>query len=83
MQRIDEAVNDPQIQARGMVFEQNHPRLGMIKMPNLPFRFSGCDTNPKSAAPALGERNAQIAADLGFDAQEIAAMQADGVLYSK
>ena len=43
VQRIDEVVADPQVQARGMLIEQDHPFLGRITMPNLPFRFSGCD----------------------------------------
>ncbi|MFM2051724.1 MAG: hypothetical protein RL682_2215 [Pseudomonadota bacterium] len=83
VQRIDEVLADPQIQARGMVAEQDHPTLGKIKLPNLPFRFSGCDTTIRQVAPELGEHNAQIARSLGLSEAEIAAMQADGVLYSK
>jgi crotonobetainyl-CoA:carnitine CoA-transferase CaiB-like acyl-CoA transferase len=83
VQRIDEVINDPQIQARGMVMEQEHPRFGTLRLPNLPFRFSGCDTTIRQVAPDLGQHNADVAADLGFSADEIAAMQADGVLFSK
>jgi crotonobetainyl-CoA:carnitine CoA-transferase CaiB-like acyl-CoA transferase len=83
VQRIDEVVNDPQIIARGMILEQDHPRLGKIKMPNLPFHFSGCDTTPTCAAPQLGEHNREIAKTLGFDAATIDAMTREGVLYSK
>lgn len=82
VQRIDEVLADPQIQARGMVVEQDHPVLGKIRLPDLPFRMSGCDTSITQVAPDLGEHNAEIAASLGFDAAQIAAMQADGVLYS-
>ncbi|MDQ0080255.1 formyl-CoA transferase [Variovorax boronicumulans] len=82
VQRIDEVLADPQIQARGMVVEQEHPVLGKIRLPNLPFRMSGCDTSIRQVAPELGEHNAEIAASLGFDAAQIAEMQADGVLYS-
>lgn len=83
VQRIDEVLADPQIQARGMVVEQDHPKLGKIKLPNLPFRFSGCDTTIRQVAPELGEHNAQIARSLGISEADIAAMQADGVLYSR
>jgi crotonobetainyl-CoA:carnitine CoA-transferase CaiB-like acyl-CoA transferase len=83
VQRIDEVLADPQIQARGMVLEQAHPALGTIRLPNLPFRFSGCDTTETRVAPDLGQHNAEIAAGLGFDEAEIAAMQADGVLFGK
>jgi crotonobetainyl-CoA:carnitine CoA-transferase CaiB-like acyl-CoA transferase len=81
-QRIDEVLADPQIQARGMVLEQDHPVLGKIKLPNLPFHFSGCDTTITQVAPDLGQHNTEIAASVGFSAEQIAAMQQDGVLYS-
>lgn len=83
IQRIDEVIADPQIQARGMMIEQDHPVLGKIRLPNLPFRFSASDTSITQVAPELGEHNAQIARSLGFADDEIAAMQADGVLFSK
>ena len=68
MQRIDEVLADPQIIARGMIVEQDHPVLGKIRMPNLPFRFSECDTSPKSVAPLMGQHNREIAAKLGYSA---------------
>ncbi len=83
VQRIDEVLADPQIQARGMVIEQEHPVLGKIRLPNLPFRFSGFDTLTQQVAPDLGQHNAEIAESLGFSAAEIAAMQADGVLFGQ
>lgn len=83
VQRIDEVLADPQIRARGMVLEQDHPVLGRIQLPNLPFRFSGCDTTIHEVAPELGEHNEAIAASLGFSQEEIAQMQRDGVLFSK
>lgn len=85
VQRIDEVINDPQIQARGMLLEQQHPRFGTLKLPNLPFRFSDCDaTVPmKQVAPDIGQHNAQIARTLGYSEADIQAMQADGVLFSK
>ena len=65
VQRIDEVLADPQIEARGMVIEQEHPTLGTIKLLNLPFRFSDCDTTCKTPAPLLGQHNRKIAAALG------------------
>ncbi len=82
VQRIDEVLADPQIQARNMVVEQHHPRYGTLRLPNLPFRFSDCDTTIHQVAPDLGQHNAEVAAGLGFSAEEITAMQADGVLFT-
>jgi crotonobetainyl-CoA:carnitine CoA-transferase CaiB-like acyl-CoA transferase len=81
--RIDEVLADPQTLARGMVVEQDHPTLGRIRLPNLPFRFSEGDTSPRRAAPLLGQHNREIAAELGFSAAEIDSMARDGVLYSE
>ena len=83
VQRIDEVINDPQIQARGMVQEQDHPRYGKLRLPNLPFRFSDCDTTIHQVAPDLGEHNAEVATSLGYSAADIATLQADGVLFAK
>ena len=83
VQRIDEVLADPQIVARGMIIEQDHPVLGRIRMPNLPFRFSDCDTSPRSTAPLLGQHNRSIAAELGYPADEIDAMVRDGVLHAE
>ena len=82
VQRIDEVLVDPQIVARGMVLDHAHPDLGRIRLPNLPFRFSDCDTTCRTPAPRLGEHNREIAAQLGFPAAEIDAMVQDGVLFA-
>jgi crotonobetainyl-CoA:carnitine CoA-transferase CaiB-like acyl-CoA transferase len=82
VQNIEEVLNDPQIVARNMVIEQEHPVLGKIRMPNLPFRFSDCDTSPKSVAPRMGQHNREIAAGLGYSAEEIDALLEAGVLYA-
>jgi crotonobetainyl-CoA:carnitine CoA-transferase CaiB-like acyl-CoA transferase len=81
VQRIDEVLADPQIRARGMVLEQQHPRFGTLRLPNLPFRFSDCDTTVRQVAPDLGQHNAQVAEKLGYTPVDIASMQADGVLF--
>jgi crotonobetainyl-CoA:carnitine CoA-transferase CaiB-like acyl-CoA transferase len=83
VQRIDEVLADPQVQARGMIVEQDHPVLGRIRLPNLPFRFSECDTSPKSVAPLMGQHNREIAEKLGYPQSEIDAMVRDGVLYAE
>ena len=83
VQTIDKVLSDPQTLARGMVVEQDHPLLGKIKLPNLPFRFSDCDTSPSGPAPQLGQHNREIAASLGYSAQEIDSFVNEGVLYAE
>jgi len=83
VQGIDEVLADPQVLARGMLIEQEHPVLGKVKLPNLPFHFSGCDTTITMPAPLMGQHNRSIAAGLGYSASEIDRMVADGVLYAE
>jgi len=83
VQTIDQVLADPQIQARNMIIEQQHPVLGKVTLPNLPFRFSDCDTTPKMPAPLLGQHNRIIAESLGYSEADIAAMTKDGVLYAE
>jgi crotonobetainyl-CoA:carnitine CoA-transferase CaiB-like acyl-CoA transferase len=83
VQRIDETLADPQIVARGMVIEQDHPVLGKVKLPNLPFRFSDCDTTQTMPAPLMGQHNRNIASSLGYSSTDIDAMETDGVLYAE
>jgi len=82
VQRIDEVIADPQIQARGMIVEQEHPRYGRLRLPNLPFHLSGCDTTIHQPAPDLGEHNREIAASLGYSIEEIEQLHREGVLFS-
>jgi crotonobetainyl-CoA:carnitine CoA-transferase CaiB-like acyl-CoA transferase len=83
VQNIDAVLADPQVRARNMIIEQDHPVLGKVRLANVPFRFSDCDTTPRSVAPLMGQHNREIAAKLGFPAAEIDAMVADGVLYAE
>ena len=83
VQRIDEVLEDPQVQARGMLIEQDHPTLGRIRMPDLPFRFSGYEPPVPAVAPLIGQHNRDIAASLGYSGEEIASMIAGGVLYEE
>jgi crotonobetainyl-CoA:carnitine CoA-transferase CaiB-like acyl-CoA transferase len=83
VQNIDAVLADPQVRARNMIVEQDHPVLGRVKLANIPFKFSDCDVTPRSVAPLMGQHNRAIAAELGFSNQEIDAMVKDGVLHAE
>lgn len=80
VQRIDEVINDPQVQARDMMLEQQHPTLGTVRLPNLPFRFSGHAMATPPLAPALGEHNEAVLAELGYGQQQIDRLKEAGIL---
>jgi crotonobetainyl-CoA:carnitine CoA-transferase CaiB-like acyl-CoA transferase len=81
--RIDEVLNDPQTKARNLIVEQDHPVLGRVRLPNLPFKFSDCDISPKSVAPAIGQHNREVATGLGYTRADIESLEKDGVLYAE
>ena len=83
VQNIDDVIADPQVAARNMIIEQEHPVLGKVKLANIPFPMSGMDTTPRLVAPLLGQHNREIAAELGFATAEIERMVHDGVLYAE
>jgi crotonobetainyl-CoA:carnitine CoA-transferase CaiB-like acyl-CoA transferase len=83
VQNIAEVLADPQVQARGMVVEQQHPIVGKVQLPNLPFHFSECNTTVTQPAPLMGQHNRSIATGLGYSAEEIAQLEKDGVLYAE
>jgi crotonobetainyl-CoA:carnitine CoA-transferase CaiB-like acyl-CoA transferase len=83
VQNIEQVLNDPQVKARGMLIEQDHPVLGKVQLPNLPFKFSGCDIRQTVPAPLMGQHNRQIAASLGYSDEKVAAMEQENVLYAE
>ena len=84
VQRVDEVVRDPQVLAREMLVELDHPIAGRVRLPNLPFRFSGAETHPRAPAPLLGQHNREILCTLlGYSAAQVAEMERDGVLHAE
>ncbi len=71
---------DPQFRARQMVQEVDDPELGAILHPGVVPKMDGLSALPRSTGPAIGADNAEILRDLlGYDADKIAALQAEGV----
>jgi len=54
---ISQVFRDPQIQARGLVWECEHPTAGKIKLSGSPIRLSETPTRLYKAPPLLGEDN--------------------------
>ena len=54
---VSQVFNDPQIQARGMVWECEHPTAGTIRLSGSPIHLSETPTRLYKAPPLLGEDN--------------------------
>ena len=77
---VDEALNDPHIQARRMIVQMEHPSVGPFKSLAFPALFSGTPMSYRIAPPRLGEHTDQVLAELGYDAAAIARLHAEGVV---
>jgi crotonobetainyl-CoA:carnitine CoA-transferase CaiB-like acyl-CoA transferase len=79
--RIGDMLADPQVAAREMVVEVDHPRAGPTKALGLPIKFSetpGAITRP---APMLGEHTREILASLGYSDADIERLRQDGAVH--
>lgn len=77
---VDEVVEDPHLQARGMLVEVEHPRAGKIKVPNFPVKLSETPGVIKTAAPLLGEHTKEVLTELlGFSEEKIEELVKKGV----
>jgi crotonobetainyl-CoA:carnitine CoA-transferase CaiB-like acyl-CoA transferase len=71
---------DPQTQAREMVVEVDHPRVGPMKTLGLPVKFSDTPGRVHGPAPLLGEHSRAILAEAGYTTAEIDSLIARGVV---
>ena len=63
---------DPQIRARGMVVETDHPTLGRIRTLGSPMKMSATPPLTGRRAPLLGEHTREVLLDAGYSDAEIA-----------
>jgi crotonobetainyl-CoA:carnitine CoA-transferase CaiB-like acyl-CoA transferase len=75
-----EAAADPQMRAREMVFEIDHPVEGRIPQLGFPVKFSATPGAVTRPPPGLGEHNGEVLTELGYSAEAIADLARDGTI---
>jgi crotonobetainyl-CoA:carnitine CoA-transferase CaiB-like acyl-CoA transferase len=78
--RYADLPHDPQVQATGMIVEQEHPRGGRFRTLDTPIRFSATPGTIRAPAPALGEHTDAVLAEAGLTPSEIIGLRTTGVL---
>jgi crotonobetainyl-CoA:carnitine CoA-transferase CaiB-like acyl-CoA transferase len=66
-----EVFSDPQVIARDMVREVDHPVLGHLRTLGSPIKMTDTPTDPSRRAPLLGEHTRAVLQEFGFSAEEI------------
>jgi len=71
---------DPQVRAREMVVEVEHPKLGRIRSLGSPIKMSATPADASRRAPLLGEHTNEILTGIGVSEPEIARLRASGAI---
>jgi crotonobetainyl-CoA:carnitine CoA-transferase CaiB-like acyl-CoA transferase len=72
---------NPQLRHRGYFERPDHPVVGALPLPSLPFRLSGIDRWLRTAAPTVGRDNETVLCGaLGLSTSELRQLEADGVI---
>jgi crotonobetainyl-CoA:carnitine CoA-transferase CaiB-like acyl-CoA transferase len=72
---------NPQLQARGYFETPEHPVVGAMPLPSLPFRYASIDRWLRTPAPTLGQHNETVLCGiLGLSPSDLRDLEAEGVI---
>lgn len=78
---LDEVLASPQLAARDMIVDVEHPTLGPLTLPGIPIKLSASPGSIRKAPPTVGEDNETVYRDLlGLSADRLARLRADGAI---
>ncbi len=74
---------DPQVIAREMEVEVEHPALGRLRTLGTPIKMSETPLNPRRRAPLLGEHTVEVLRDAGLDEEAIGKLREAGAIFGR
>lgn len=78
--KVSEVVNDPQVLARNMIAEIEHPNVPDLKIPNSPLKLSDSPSSVRRPPPLLGQHNEEVLQGSGYTPDQIADLRDRGVI---
>jgi crotonobetainyl-CoA:carnitine CoA-transferase CaiB-like acyl-CoA transferase len=76
----EDILDDPQIQALGLLERSDHPRGGIMIQPRAPVRFSKTQRANQQPSAELGQHTLEVLTDLGLEIDELRNLAAQGVI---
>jgi crotonobetainyl-CoA:carnitine CoA-transferase CaiB-like acyl-CoA transferase len=77
---LAEVFADPHVHERGMTVELPHPLAGAIRVVASPMKLTATPVRYRRSPPLLGGDTEVVLAELGLDAEAIAALRRDGAV---
>ena len=78
--RIDQAMQDPQVIHLGIATAVDHPKLGRINLVGQPVQLHRTPQRMRAATPERGADTAAVLRELGYDDDATAALRGEGVV---
>lgn len=76
----DETLADPQLLARGMIVELEHPLAGLVRSIGNPVHLSETPITYRLPPPLLGEHNEEVLSALGYNTKQVERLREQGVI---
>ncbi len=78
---VEEVLRDPQVVARAMIAQFDHPRIGRTNVCGIPIKLSETPGEVRSAPPLLGEHSEEVLVrELGMSREEISRLRQLGTI---
>ena len=77
---LEQVYDDPQVRAREMVVQTEHPVAGLIGNVGIPIKLSNTPGQFRMPAPTLGQHTDQVLRQLGRSEEEIALLRSRGAV---
>ncbi len=78
---VAQALEEPQLKARDMIVELEHPKAGRIRATGLPIKMSGTRPRKPGPPPTLGQHNREVFCGiLGLEEKEFESLKSEGIV---
>ena len=77
---VAEVVSNPQVLARNMIAEVDHPNVPNLRFPNSPLKLTDSPATIRRVPPLLGQHNEEILEEAGYSPEKIADLKERGVI---